>query len=100
MLYMKDVVNYHRPDNYPADWNTFDRAFRFYADSPSKYNPGQKNHPKLVDKRGDEVMKSPEVLKWYKEWENKQIRIKRPEPYKIETDIQNTSVPNFGKYAF
>jgi hypothetical protein len=71
MLYMKDVVNYHRPDKYPTNWNTFDKSFRFYSDYPEKYNPGQKNYTTLVDKRGDEVMNSPQVKKWYKEWEDK-----------------------------
>jgi hypothetical protein len=37
------------------------KAFEFYKQYPDKYNPGQKNYQRLVDKRGAEVMGSPEV---------------------------------------
>jgi hypothetical protein len=42
------------------------KAFEFYKQHPDKYNPGQKNYQRLVDKRGAEVMGSPEVQKWLK----------------------------------
>lgn len=96
-LNMQDVVNYHREDNYPEDWNMFDRAFRFYADTPYKYNPGQKNHQQLVDKRANEAWASPEIQNWYKNWEAGKIQVNRPEEYKINTSVQNTAAKPFFK---
>lgn len=47
--------------------NVIQAAFEYYRDFPHKYNPGQKNYQQLVNKRGDELMSSPEVQNWYKQ---------------------------------
>jgi len=36
-------------------------GFEFYKNNPRKYNPGQPNHPQLVEKRAKELMKSPQI---------------------------------------
>ena len=94
------LINYHKGDvnhevfyegNPDAHKSIIQEAFEFYKQHPDKYNPGQKNYQQLIDKRGDEAMQSPEIKKWYKEWEKSKAQIFRPEPYKINTNIQNTA---------
>lgn len=67
----EDVINYHKghqsDDPASGHKSVLQEAFEFYNQHPDKYNPGQKNYPQLVDKRGTEVMGSPEVQKWLKE---------------------------------
>ena len=72
-------------------------GFEFYKQHPNKYNPGQPGHQKAVDARGSEVMQSPEVKKWYKGWEAKQVKVMRPKPYSLPT-IQSTAPKKFGSY--
>ena len=72
------LVNYYKGD---TDYELFNgrgnpenrqsilkTAFQFYKNHPNKYNPGQKNHTDLVQRRGEEVWDSPEVKKWYSEY--------------------------------
>lgn len=98
------LINYHKGDinhemfNGTQGKSIIQEGLEFYKTHPDKYNPGQKGYQKAVDARGDEVMNSPEVKKWYKEWEAKQVRVMRPKPYKIETSIQNTAAPKFGSW--
>ena len=93
------LINYHKGDvnhevfyegNPDAHKSIIQEAFEFYKQHPDKYNPGQKNYQKLINKRGDEAMQSPEIQKWYKDWEKSKIKILKPEPYKINTSIQDT----------
>lgn len=67
------LVNYHKGDIDPTVFSFGDKhggqsilqtAFEFFKKHPDKYNPGQKNYQKLVNKRGEEVMQSPEIQKW------------------------------------
>jgi len=51
--------------------SVLDAAFRLYANSPQKYNPGQKNYQQLVDKRAKEVSGSPEVKRWRNAYDTK-----------------------------
>jgi hypothetical protein len=44
-------------------------GFEAYKKDPYAWNPGQPNYPQLVDKRGEEVWNSPEVQKWYREYQ-------------------------------
>lgn len=46
--------------------NVLEAGFRSYAEHPERYNPGQPNYQKLVDKRANEVWSSPEVQNWHK----------------------------------
>ena len=98
------LINYHKGDinhemfNGAQGKSIIQEGLEFYKTHPDKYNPGQKGYQKAVDARGDEVMNSPEIKKWYKEWEAKQMKIMRPKSYKIETNIQNTATPKFGSW--
>lgn len=95
----QDLINYHKGQITNGDskgQSILRTAFEFYRDHPDAYNPGQKNYQELVEKRGDEIMQSPEVQKHYREWERSKAKIFKPEPYKIKTNIQNTAAPVFG----
>ena len=46
--------------------NVLQAAFRDYKNNPNNYNPGQPNYQKLVNKRANEVWRSPEIQNWYK----------------------------------
>ena len=46
--------------------NKLYNAFKFYKEHPNKYNPGQPNYPKLVERRANEVWNSPEIQDWYR----------------------------------
>lgn len=41
--------------------STLEAAFRYYKSNPNEYNPGQSNYVQLVDKKGTELMSSPEI---------------------------------------
>lgn len=110
----QEIINYHKGDNdfgiryintgdykkaiESKNQSILQTGFEFYKENPDKYNPGQKNYQQLIDKRGKEVMQSPEVKKWYKEWEAKQVKVMRPKQYSLPT-IQSTAPKKFGKYA-
>ena len=47
-------------------WNTREEAIRDYKNNPNNYNPGQPNYQQLVNKRANEVCRSPEIQNWYK----------------------------------
>ena len=46
--------------------NVLQAAFRDYKNNPNNYNPGQPNYQQLVNKRANEVWRSPEIQNWYK----------------------------------
>lgn len=95
----EDVINYHkgRQSDDPASGHksVLQEAFEFYKQHPDKYNTGQKDYQMSVDKRGVEVMQSPEVQKWLKERNIKKVtgRFNRLNP------ILNESKFNLPKYA-
>lgn len=110
----QEIINYHKGDNdfgiryintgdykktiESKNQSILKTGFEFYKENPDRYNPGQKNYSDLVNKRGKEVVNSPEVKKWRKEWNDNKIKIMRPEPYKINTTIQSTAAPKFGSW--
>ena len=88
------VINYHKGHQSDTDTqgkSVIQEALEFYKQHPDKYNTNQSDYQNLVNIIGEEVMKSPEVQKWYREWEKSKAKIFRPEPYKINTNIQNTT---------
>ena len=88
------VINYHKGHQSDTDTqgkSVIQEALEFYKQHPDKYNTNQSDYQNLVNIIGEEVMKSPEVQKWYREWEKSKAKIFRPEPYKINTNIQNTA---------
>lgn len=94
----RELVNYHKGLQFdflknPSSRNSqqksvLEEAFDFYNQHPNKYNPGQKNYSKLVEKRGKEIMQSPEIQKWLKDYSNKKVStyVKAPKPYKVTRD--------------
>ena len=94
------LINYYKGNLHPGGMkkSTLQQGLEFYKQHPDKYNPGQPGYQKAVEARGNEVMKSPEVQKWYKKWEKDQMQIMRPKPYSFPT-IQDTAPKKFGKYA-
>ena len=60
-----DVINYHKghqsDDPNSKGKSVLQEAFEFYGQHPDKYNPGQPGYQTAVNKRGEEVMQSPEV---------------------------------------
>ena len=88
------VINYHKGHQSDTDTqgkSVIQEALEFYKQHPDKYNTNQSDYQNLVNIIGEEVMKSPEIQKWYREWEKSKAQIFRPEPYKINTNIQNTA---------
>lgn len=63
-------------------------GLKFYAEHPDKYNPGQKNYQKLVQKRAKEVSNSPEYRKWKKQYSEQKEKkyIYQPDRYKTTID--------------
>lgn len=100
----KELINYWRgvvenrleppfTTSDPDRKSVVQKAFEFYNESPHKYNPGQKNYQKLVNKRGEELYNSPEYQKWLDEYSQKKVEqyIMRPQPYlqNIELGFKN-----------
>ena len=46
--------------------HVLDAAFSRFKNNPNSYNPGQPNYQQLVNKRANEVWRSPEIQNWYK----------------------------------
>lgn len=46
--------------------NSLADAFSRYADSPSKYNPGQSNYVSMVNNIANEVWNEPQIQNWWK----------------------------------
>lgn len=87
----------HKPSpplstTHPDRKSVIQKAFEFYKQYPDRYNPGQKNYQRLVDKRGAEVMGSPEVQKWLKERNIKKAtgRFNRLNPLLNESKLNPT----------
>lgn len=63
----------------------------YELDKTGKYNPGISNHNQLVQQRGEELMNSPEIIKWWeesgKDWYNKGLS----ESKKLGGEMKNKS---------
>lgn len=63
----------------------------FELDRMGRYNPGISNHNQLVQQRGEELMNSPEIIKWWEEsgkgWYNKGLS----ESKKLGGEMKNKS---------
>lgn len=98
-----NLINYHKGNTNTSvfsdntEKSVIQEGLEFYKQHPDKYNPGQPGYQKSVEARGNEVMNSPEVQKWYKGWEAKQLKVMRPKPYSFPT-VQSTAPKKFGKY--
>lgn len=46
--------------------HVLEAAFSKFKNSPNSYNPGQPNYTELVNKRANEVWRSPEIQSWYR----------------------------------
>ena len=64
----EDVINYHKghqsDDPNSKGKSVLQEAFEFYGKHPDKYNTGQKGYQDAVNKRGSEIMQSPEIQTW------------------------------------
>lgn len=73
----EDVINYHKghqsDDPASGHKSVLQEAFEFYKQHPDKYNAGQKDYQTSVDKRGVEVMQSPEVKRWRNAYNTKRV---------------------------
>lgn len=53
--------------------HVLDAAFNRFKNNPNSYNPGQQNYKQLVNKRAEEVWRSPEIQNWYKTYRKRSL---------------------------
>lgn len=53
--------------------HVLDAAFSRFKNNPNSYNPGQPNYKQLVNKRAEEIWRSPEIQSWYKTYRKRSL---------------------------
>lgn len=95
----EDVINYHKghqsDDPASGHKSVLQEAFEFYKQHPDKYNTGQKDYQTSVDKRGVEVMQSPEIKRWKNAYDTK----KKVRPWTKPNPLLKESKFNLPKYG-
>lgn len=79
-----------------GDKNLMQAAFELFKNNPNKYNPGQRNYAELVNKRAEEVWKSPEIQAWYEGYQRKQNLFKdiKNAARQIIKTVKQPRIPN------